>query len=453
MCSFIFTDQAPVDLDKVNYYTRFRGPDYTSVINKNGFLFVHNLLSITGDVTRQPFIDENIVCLYNGEIYNYKDFGDYHSDGECLIPLYKEHGPEFVKELDGEFALVLVDFSENIFLIATDPFSTKPLWYHISDEDIAVGSYESNVKELGLSATKLNANTVNVYELDTRQKNHSFQTFEWDLKQHKDSYDDWFVAFEEAVRKRTEGVREKIFIGLSSGYDSGAISCVLNKQHAPYKAYTVLKNQGNDGFHKPNVGRGENVPILNKRHELLEDSEFIEDVRGEQGYEFQQHLDDNVEEFMYRIYSSSSNYDEFNTRMRDDGGTEGLALVCEQAAEAGKKIYISGSGADETISDYGWRGQRYYHHSNFGGLFPEELELIFPWASFYGSSMVSYLVKEEYVAGSYGIETRYPFLDKKVVQEFLWLKAELKNRNYKSVIHEYLTKEDYPFEPNCKRGF
>ena len=48
-------------------------------------------------------------------------------------------------------------------------------------------------------------------------------------------------------------------------------------------------------MHKPNVGRGENMPILNERHKLLEDSEFIEDVRGQSGYAFQQHLDDNVE--------------------------------------------------------------------------------------------------------------------------------------------------------------
>jgi len=33
--------------------------------------------------------------------------------------------------------------------------------------------------------------------------------------------------------------------------------------------------------------------------------------------------------------------------------------------------------------------------------------------------MESYLAKEEYVGGAYGIESRYPFLDKKVVQEFL----------------------------------
>jgi asparagine synthetase B (glutamine-hydrolysing) len=439
MCSFIFTDQQNVDLEAANYYTQLRGPDYTSTVNQNGYLFVHNLLSITGDMITQPFIKDNICCLYNGEIYNYQDFGDYASDGECLIDLYKKHGPQFVKELDGEFALVLVDFAKSIFMIATDPFSTKPLWYHISEEDMCVASYGSCIKAMGLSDTKLNANTVNVYDLYSRTKIESFQTYDWDLTQHKDTYDDWFKAFEEAVAKRTHGVREDIFIGLSSGYDSGAISCVLNKQKVPYKAYSV-------------VGK-ENQELLNQRHERLPEGQFIEDVRGEDGYEFQEHLDKNVEEFMYRIYSSSTNYDEFDRRLRDDAGTEGLAMICEEAVADNRKIYLSGSGADETISDYGWKGERYFCHSNFGGLFPEDLSTIFPWASFYGSSMVSYLVKEEYVAGSYGLETRYPFLDKKVVQEFLWLKAELKNRNYKSVIHEYLSEESYPFEKNKKRGF
>lgn len=67
--------------------------------------------------------------------------------------------------------------------------------------------------------------------------------------------------------------------------------------------------------------------------------------------------------------------------------------------------------------------------------------------------MLSYLAKEEYVAGSYGIETRYPYLDKYVVQEFLWITSKLKNSNYKSVLFEYLTKYDYPFVKDIKIGF
>ena len=62
-------------------------------------------------------------------------------------------------------------------------------------------------------------------------------------------------------------------------------------------------------------------------------------------------------------------------------------------------------------------------------------------------------MKEEMVSGSHGIEGRYPFLDKYLVQEFLWLTPELKNKNYKSVLFEYLTKNNYPFENKIKRGF
>ena len=39
-----------------------------------------------------------VVFLFNGEIYNFKDFGDYKSDGHCIIDLYKKYGVDFVKE-------------------------------------------------------------------------------------------------------------------------------------------------------------------------------------------------------------------------------------------------------------------------------------------------------------------------------------------------------------------
>ena len=63
------------------------------------------------------------------------------------------------------------------------------------------------------------------------------------------------------------------------------------------------------------------------------------------------------------------------------------------------------------------------------------------------------MAKEEYISGSYGIEGRYPFLDKMVVQEFLWLKPNLKNSNYKSVLHQYMVNHMYPFDKKQKVGF
>ena len=67
--------------------------------------------------------------------------------------------------------------------------------------------------------------------------------------------------------------------------------------------------------------------------------------------------------------------------------------------------------------------------------------------------MEMYIAKEEYVAGSFGIETRYPYLDKDVVQEFLWLTPELKNSQYKSVIDQYFINNEFPFSRGEKKGF
>ena len=160
-----------------------------------------------------------------------------------------------------------------------------------------------------------------------------------------------------------------------------------------------------------------------------------------------------MEDFYYKTFSACGDYDEFNLRLHDDSGATGLSMVCETARSDACKVYLSGQGADEIISDYGFNGRRIYPHSNFGGLFPENLEDIFPWPSFYGSSQESYLTKEEHVGGSYGIEARYPFLDKRVVQEFLFLHPSLKNSAYKSALKSYLETNKFPSVFDTKIGF
>ena len=107
---------------------------------------------------------------------------------------------------------------------------------------------------------------------------------------------------------------------------------------------------------------------------------------------------------------------------------------------------MSGQGADEIMSDYSpWPGQ-----SELKGTFPQDLRL---WRNFNYSCQESYLMKEEYIAGAFGIENRYPYLDAGVVQEFLWLSADAKNRHYKAPLREYLLRNNFPFEEGVKRGF
>ena len=89
MCGFIVTNIARPDLDAANRYVGKRGPDGTNVETHDGVTFLHDLLSITGKITAQPFHDDEYVSLFNGEIYNFQDFGDLESDGQCLIPAFR----------------------------------------------------------------------------------------------------------------------------------------------------------------------------------------------------------------------------------------------------------------------------------------------------------------------------------------------------------------------------
>ena len=118
-------------------------------------------------------------------------------------------------------------------------------------------------------------------------------------------------------------------------------------------------------------------------------------------------------------------------------------------------IYLSGSGADETISDYAMNGVRLFPHSCFAGVFPANLSTagFFPWCSFYKGTQRAYLMKEELVAGAHGVEGRYPFLDPAVVQEFLWLSADVKNSEYKRPVADFLRAHSFANTWNQKVGF
>lgn len=442
MCSFIFTNKSVnnQNLDSINFYTKFRGPDNTNIHRKNGYTFIHNLLSITGKFTLQPFIEDDIICLYNGEIYNYKEFGQFSSDGECLIPLYKKYGPKFVQHLDGEFAITLIDLNTNTLIISTDTFKTKPIFYSL-DGGIGVSSYSMPLKTLGhTNVQSMTPNTALVIDLNTKNIKETFNIHQFDLSQHKSNYNDWIKAFERSIKKRTQNTREQIFIGLSGGYDSGAICCELLNQNTPFKSYTVIGT--------------ENETTLKQRFNKLKTNPF--QTLTKSSHEIliaHNHIEDNTEPFKFVTYSNSSDYNEYWLSLIDDNGANHLSHVCKHAVADKRKILLSGQGADEIFSDYGFKGEKKYEHSNFGGLFPYDLSTIFPWPSFFNSSMESYLAKEEYVAGSYGIETRYPFLDLDVIQEFLWLDSNIKNSHYKSVLHQYLTQNNFPFIENEKIGF
>jgi asparagine synthetase B (glutamine-hydrolysing) len=464
MCSFLFTTLTIINLDFINFFLKFRGPDFTNVYKQNYknllFTFVHNLLNITGEVTYQPYfgkssdntLDNDIICVYNGEIYNYKDFGDFKTDGCCIIDVYKKYGMNFVNKLDGEFALILIDLSKELIIISSDVFASKPIWYSTENGNIGVSTYKSGLERLEFkNIIKLQANKTLLFNFDFIKINEQ-EVFTFDLKQIKDNYDDCINAFDQSIIKRAKNMKYPIFVCLSSGYDSGAICASLLKNNILFSTYTIIAD--------------ENIDIINKR--LVRNNvthEFI-NLTKQQFNDQLNYIKQNSEESIYKKYPSNSKLSVLNgNKMTDDPAASGVSYIFKMASSRNQRIYLSGQGADEICSDYGFNGHKIIDHSGFGGLYPSDLNDIFPknseeisgqeskWYSFYEGTQKCYLSKEEHISGLYGIEGRYPFLDKNFVQEFLWLKPELKNKKYKSIIDEYMRRENYPFDEGKKIGF
>ena len=168
-----------------------RGPDLSRTLKVEGYHFSHYLLNVAGKRAPQPFVDGDIVCVYDGEIYSHPSV---RSDPGVLTSLYRQRGDDFSRHLDGEFAVAIYDFDRRVMVLATDPFGIKPLFWSGTE----AASYSSGLA----GGEQVAPDTVIVVDLDSGESSRRVgKTFDFD-HQLKNSYDDWIVDFERAVGKR-----------------------------------------------------------------------------------------------------------------------------------------------------------------------------------------------------------------------------------------------------------
>lgn len=417
MCSFLLTTKELPNIDALNRKLKRRGPDNTSVSKVSDLNIVHNLLHITGEKTTQPFIKDNSCMVYNGEIYNYCN--SYFSDGPYLFnQLCKDMN---LKEIIGEYSGVFIN-KDSLFLF-TDLFNTKPMFYSLENEEIGISSYYSVLQDLGFN----NINKIANNSILNLKTNKAERIYSLNVEQDIDNFDLWEKSFLECLDVLIP--KDRCFMGISSGYDSGAIAlgCKILNKNIQY--FCIPKNESKNILDERNKYLGKidfidtNDCIINKHHNLI-------DIFGD-NYIF--------------------NKDYYN--YKNDPASIGLSIICEEAKKHSRNILISGAGCDEIMSDYGMHGRCVQNNSTLNGIFPINLDEIFPWNNFFNGSQEKYLYKEESVCGVHGVEARYPFLNINVVQNFLNIKPELKNKNYKSPIHNFFKKHKFPFEENIKRGF
>ena len=182
----------------------------------------------------QPFIKNNIVCLFNGEIYNYKSFGNYRSDGECIIDLYEKYGEDFFNKLDGEFAICLLDLKKNMLYFTRDIFGTKPLYYNIDKNNITIATYKSTLDILKcLNVQEVKNNTVYIHNINNSEtKTKILHNFDFS-KHYKTTYKVRKGIFK--LIKRISNKNRNLFVCL----DSGCICLVANLLNEDYKTFTM----------------------------------------------------------------------------------------------------------------------------------------------------------------------------------------------------------------------
>ncbi len=101
----------------------------------------------------QPMYNEDgsVVCVYNGEIYNFNDIRNEliakghvfktHCDTEVLVHGFEEYGEDIVNRLRGMFAYLIFDRRTGYVYGARDPFGIKPFYYSkLSDGNFLFGS-------------------------------------------------------------------------------------------------------------------------------------------------------------------------------------------------------------------------------------------------------------------------------------------------------------------------
>lgn len=423
MSGFFVSNKNCEHVDDLNLLLKRRGPDRTIVDKVEKLDIIYNILALNNE-SEYWYKDDNYIVLFDGIIFNCPDHS-IKGIARYLLDMYIEHSIFFTRMLDGEYAICLVDLKNSLCIFSSDVFGTRPMWYAITEQWWCISSYKSAIQRNGHANIKRTEPNLTYYYNYRTNVLQQYVIHNFSLTQYKDSFDDWIYAFEKAIFKRANG--QAVHMGLSSGYDSGAIFCELNKKDYEFAAISFKGIESED--------------ILLKRIKMKPNSLLLE-------YEEREFLLTLKELVRYCEPYENKHYD-----ILKDESSIGIGIMCKNAKKHGVKILLSGSCADGILSYLDWEHYPIKESpEKFENLFPKDLSSIFPWQNFFYGSREAFVSQEEFVSGMYGVQVRYPFLDTALVQEFLWLDYKLKNKNYKAPIHDYFERNEFPFEIK-KTGF
>ncbi len=342
-----------------------RGPDFQNNVKVEAKEFGHTRLAIIDldEEANQPMIFDDILLVFNGEIYNYKELIHVEhlecktkSDSEVLIRLYQKYGFDFLNKLNGMFSFCLYDIKKELYFCARDRYGKKPFFYYFKDNKFIFSSsiksilklldYKPNLNKVALSKYiqyfvsfgedtfyqdiyKLEASTYMIYEPNKahelqKKKYYKINTYKA-IQDEKQALNDIEELLFKSVEYRLNSDVEVASL-LSGGIDSSLISALYTKisgkkintfsvGYDEYKNYCELDFAQITASH---INSNHNPVVINQK-------EYIN--------HFEQTLD-MLEE------------------PHGDSAAIPLNILTKQIHKAGIKTVLSGEGSDEIFLGY-----------------------------------------------------------------------------------------------------
>lgn len=365
MCGILGTNFLNERFDKSLELLHHRGPDFQNSIKIENKQFGHTRLAIIDldEEANQPMIFDDILLVFNGEIYNYKELIHVEhlecktkSDSEVLIRLYQKYEFDFLNKLNGMFSFCIYDMKKDLYFCARDRYGKKPFFYYFKDNKFIFSSsvksilnlldYKPNLNKVALSKYmqyfvsfgedsffqdifKLEASTYLIYEPNKsrelqKKKYYKINTYKA-IKDEKQALNDIEELLFKSVEYRLNSDVEVASL-LSGGIDSSLISAfytkILGKKINTFSiGYDEYKNYCELDFAQITANH------INSNHHPVEinQKEYIN--------HFEQTLD-MLEE------------------PHGDSAAIPLNILTKQINKAGIKTVLSGEGSDEIFLGY-----------------------------------------------------------------------------------------------------
>ena len=385
---------------------RHRGPDACGTYQAKGLSIGNTLLKITGDMP-QPLVGKGALVL-NGEIFNFRKLAAEQgiktdSDTEVLFALIETKIKEgetpinaifsVLSRVNGDYALAYVLGKE--LVLARDPVGIKPLFYSLGKEaEKSKIAFASEKKAFSSQGNGINSFPPgNIMAFNTQNGRLEEKSLKIEPPEERISEEHEAASRLKASLKKAVEIRltKTAGIAFSGGIDSTFLAALAKSIDDSISLYAVG---------------------LPNSHDLIQAQRAAEATGMRDSLKIRLLSPEEIEAAIPNVIYSTESTDPMKIAI-------GLPLyfVAKTAKEDGKRVLLTGQGADELFGGYS-------RHEGFLEQGHEVLDKEI-YLDLKKISTIN-LERDDMVTMAKSVELRVPFLDKDVIRTGLAISPELK---------------------------